>query len=321
MEVAYPQPSGDSRPAPRLFGQPIVKSLRRGSDDAQTDPAKRQPLDPKLIDALNFTLSTAKVPLTPGSSDLTFFLDTKTPEKLEDIRLNLMYQINELEYDITDVTGINDYQASSWLNFILPIAGASTIQNANYLGDVDIPIPLRTYPIPPSLVLHRAEADLDSLKDLAKIREWQYTYVYEHLDIAQDAIETRIDYNVGATEANVPATTGSGSPEQHALFVALVNFTRLYPQILPDLLKLEAADASASEGVIKPAVAASPNPCGRDRRPDHPSHHRLGCPRPLNHRSAHRHCPPTPGPSRRLRNQRIHSAYRVGSACRHSRDD
>ena len=252
VSVTLAQPWGEDhqtyQTAPRLFGQPVVKNLKQ-----------RDESDPKVFhnivnpDQYNFSLSAAKLPLDSGQSYLTFFFDTKSPEKFEDICLELTYQVNELEHDIASIPGFDGYQASAWLSFILPIDSTQPfdpIQDANKIGDVDIPIPLRTYPMPPSLVLHRAEADPDSLKNLAQVREWQYTYVYEHLDVAQDAIETKIHYNT------IPTTSTSQPLKStpHPLFAPLVNFAHVYPQLLPDLRRLTDANPDGSKDAINSAI-------------------------------------------------------------------
>ncbi len=258
--------------APRLVGQPVVRQLVRASQpEVKLDPQE-----------YNFSLSPAKLPLSPRLSQgqnpdqygsyLTFFFDTKTPEKFEDIQLDLTYQVKEVEYDIQPVTGISDYQASSWLSFIRPIrntdsvntnvnTGANTSANSSAntstlgrdLGTVQPPIPLRTYPMPPSLVLHNAEPDPDSITNLAKVREWQYTFVYEHLDIAQDAIESVIDYNVASILSANPTGNTNVAAEQRDLFAALVNFSQLYPKVLVDLQRLTQANPEAA--VVNAAIA------------------------------------------------------------------
>lgn len=242
-------PTGDAKwsfeRSPRLVGQPVILNLYNSDTGDQLKTSE-----------FSFALSDAKVPLSPGNSYLTFFFDTKSPEKFENVQLELVFRVNEMEYDITDVPGINSYQASSWLNFILPIEGEPTIDNANTIGRVDIPVPLRTYPMPPSLVLHRAEPDPDSLEKLEKIREWQYTFVYEHVDVAQDDIEATLYKN----EPPLGSTTGSASvnlsPAQRPLFEALMNFSTVYPQLLPDLNKLLEPNAAASTAAIGSAIEA-----------------------------------------------------------------
>lgn len=231
--IAANDPQWTLTRSPRLSGQPVVLNLRH-SQTGELLPTSE----------FNITVSGAKVPMSPGGSYLTFFCDTTSPEKFENVQLELLYRVNEMEYDITDVPGIQQYQASSWLNFILPIEGHTNFDNANYIGTVDIPIPLRSYPMTPSLVLHRAEADRDSWQTLQHIREWQYTFVYEHIDIAQDDIEATLYTNTSPLSSATDAASSSLSAEQRPLFEALVNFSLVYPAIQLDLQKLSDRNSS-----------------------------------------------------------------------------
>ncbi|MEM8614539.1 MAG: hypothetical protein AAGF93_21185, partial [Cyanobacteria bacterium P01_H01_bin.105] len=211
----------------RLAGQPTLISAR----DATT---KTEITD---LSTLDFTLSPTKVSLEE-TTYITFFFNTQNPEKYEDIELNLTFNRNELEYNIKTVPGIEGYQASDWLSFIEPDA-------PDVLGHVQIPIPLRTYPIPPSLVLQQAELDPDAVGDeLAKVREWQYVYTYEHLDVAQDSLESDVRYNL----EGLPQPAQLGLPEdgdEETLFDALVRFNQKYPALKAIFERLAEADTPA----------------------------------------------------------------------------
>lgn len=283
---------------PRLAGKPVVAEVTAGAG---------------TIPAPDFTLSPAKIPLDPRSSEpahLTFFFNTKTPERFEEgFELALMYEATELEYNIDD-----QHQVSTWLRFVLPIhehdshddyqmtaevltalrhanlpnrltTALAPLQgqqwvvqedflaalekqlgkddlNAyqgvilthantsipNYLGHVRIPVPLRTFPLSPSLILHQANPDRDSVLNLAQVREWQYELVYEHLGIAQDAIETRIAYNVSEAEAAAQLTRATvEDSEADTLFDALVQFSVVYPGLLPKLQRLSSGSLQDDE--------------------------------------------------------------------------
>ncbi|NEP01762.1 MAG: LysM peptidoglycan-binding domain-containing protein [Symploca sp. SIO2E9] len=178
---------------PRLSGQPTItgahyKDSQKTPNSNSSDTAKRE-----LLQSLDFTLSPAKIALDAetnnGKSNLTFFFNTQTPQRYEDIAVNLMYQVNELEYNIN-----TQNSTSSWLNFVVPLEDAP-----NRIGDVQIPIPLRDYPLSPSLIAHKAVPDPDSFSgnilSAEDIRDWNYIFLYEHPDVAQDTIECRIEYN------------------------------------------------------------------------------------------------------------------------------
>lgn len=196
---------------PRLSGKPLPSNLNGDRD---------------------YTLSAAKIPLTPGRSTLTFLYNTPAPEKEGVVEINMSYHVNALEFKISNLEGeLLGYQDSSWLTFILAPDGTS-------IDKLEIPVPLRVFPTPPSLIMQRAAFDEDSQKTLKYIREWQYSFIYEHQDAAQDAIETKIYYNQelsNGTHANA-VTTDS----KQGLLVALANFRTVYPQLYPYLEKLRA---------------------------------------------------------------------------------
>ena len=187
--------------APRLSGQPtIIGAYYTDSNNTpnvdSSDTAKKA-----LLQSLDFALSPAKVTLdaqnNSGKSTLSFFFNTETPQRYEDIAVQLMYQVNELEYDIN-----TENSTSSWLNFVVPLNQPDSLsgpEDPNYIGNVQIPIPLRDYPVPPSLIAHKAVPDPDGFSgetlNSENIRDWNYVFLYEHPDIAQDTVECRIDYN------------------------------------------------------------------------------------------------------------------------------
>lgn len=83
--------------------------------------------------------------------------------------------------------GIGQYQASSWLTFVLPIDGTGADAAAkprHRIGEIPIVVPLRTYPVLPSLLYQRILTDPDSLECVEDIREWDYEFTYAHPDVA-----------------------------------------------------------------------------------------------------------------------------------------
>ena len=187
----------NNNPVPRLSGQPVIASAKY-TNETNADSA--------LLQSLDFSLSPAKIALddstTNTTSNLTFFFNTQTPQRYEDIEVKLIYQVNELEYDIN-----SQNSTSSWLNFVIPLTDENTANDTtdpNHIGYVQIPIPLRDYPLPPSLIAHQAIADPDSFSgnilSANDIRDWNYVFLYEHPDVAQDTIECRIDYNSTSQE-------------------------------------------------------------------------------------------------------------------------
>ncbi|MEZ4837202.1 MAG: hypothetical protein R2873_35260 [Caldilineaceae bacterium] len=159
----------------------------------------------------------------------------------------MAFRVTDLEKDIAPLSGFDGYERSSWLSFVLPLAA----DQAHHIGAVTIPIPLRAYPLPPSLIRHQGEADPDSVAALDAVRRWQYRYVYEHLDVAQDVINTDITFNA-VSQIAPPATSAGTGPR--SLFEALANFVTLYPAIAADLDALTADGGDPTNAVV--AIAA-----------------------------------------------------------------
>ncbi|NEO89964.1 MAG: hypothetical protein F6K56_06790, partial [Moorea sp. SIO3G5] len=177
---------------PRLSGQPVMSGAYYTNLESTPNSTSSDAEKQALLQSIDFTLSPAKISLSDannGKSTLTFFFNTQTPQRYEDIAVNLNYQVNELEYKINTTNS-----TSSWLNFIQPLN-----DGPNQIGDVQIPIPLRDFPLPPSLISHTAIPDPDSfageILSAEDIRDWNYVFLYEHPDVAQDTIECRIEYN------------------------------------------------------------------------------------------------------------------------------
>lgn len=234
--ATYHWPDSSNRHlSPRLSGQPIITGAYY--IDPNVSPNADSSDDDKhaLLQTLDFALSPAKIALddtaTPGQSTLTFFFNTETPQRYEGINVSLAYEVNELEYAINP-----DRAISSWLNFVVPLPQAK-------IKDVQIPIPLRDFPIPPSLIGHNAVPDPDGFAgdvlSTDHIRDWNYVFLYEHPDVAQDTIECRIEYNDAAPLAANPEAMRSGESDLSPLAITLVQFTELYPAIAQDLETLE----------------------------------------------------------------------------------
>ena len=220
----------------RLVGKPFATNMNKRDGSAITE----QP---------DFSLSSAKIPLDSDTAHLTFFFDTQQPEKHADVILSLVFRANEIQFDIQ--TGIGEYENSKWLTFINPLYDKEALQDNFDMGSVDIPVPLRTYPMPPSLVQQTAVADPDavdnsSAQNLRNVREWAYQYTFEHLDIAQDSIENYVQYNY-KTATTLDTTTAEVQSSREALFEALANYIANEAAIEATLQDLTSDDPAASQ--------------------------------------------------------------------------
>lgn len=190
------------------------------------------------------SLSTAKTPLSNGGSAVTFLFNTKAEAQYKKLFLDLNYVVNELEFDIKGgLQGISDYQASSWLTFIIPIGQQPdpNIRIDTNIGQVETPIPLRSYPIPPSLVSQNGTSSVDDSKSDAagevtveEAKLWDYAFVYERQDAAQDTDYLNVIINQ-LSSAGKQAKVGDAVDPFDALFNALAQFIAVYPQVKKDL--------------------------------------------------------------------------------------
>jgi LysM repeat protein len=174
----------------------------------------------------DFSLSTAKVPLVNGTDRATFLFTVKSPADNKQANLTLQYVINQLEVPTTEAATIDDYQASNWLTFILPLADQNSA-----IGQVTIPIPLRSYPSPVTLVGQTGEQSYPQPSTAEELYNWNYSFVYQHLDADQDTTCLKVQFNTGggslAKAINMPG-----------LFDALAQFIAVYPQLKDDLALL-----------------------------------------------------------------------------------
>lgn len=229
VTVSSPYPDGEEPNAPSLFGSPVVD----GIGDAADAP---------------YSLSTGRIPLNKAGSYLTFMFTAKN-ESLQDVMdLNLNYKVTHLEHAIAEVKGTDGYKSSLWLNFLIPPTPYA-------IGDVPVPVVLRAYPTPPSLVTQVANALPDSsIKTLQDAKSWIYDVVYSSSHAMQDEIFGWFDWNLYPDKAFMLR-----SAKVRDLFEELAQFISIYPQIQQDmvnwLLKITPATTTADTAYINANAA------------------------------------------------------------------
>ena len=93
-----------------------------------------------------------------GASWLNYLVNAKQAANQRKFSFgNMVYEVTHIERQIDNVPGITDYLASSWLTFVLPLT-----QDLGNIGEIDIPIPLRAYPTPPSITAQASSYDSGS---------------------------------------------------------------------------------------------------------------------------------------------------------------
>lgn len=235
--------SGNYQTPPRLYGTPVIGN--------KTDS-----------DTKEYSISTSKIQLNEKDaadtdSFLTFSFSTKNAKEFTSVDLDMTYVITHVECDISDVTGINGYQGSNWLTFIIPAdVNSSTFKTVpatgslqQNLGNVDIPVVLRNYPTPPTLTTQTGrgvsvEGDTTKTR-LAKASEWDFTYSYTEDQAAQDKIFSDIEFNMIPN----PSARVLGTPTRD-LFSDLAQFVTVWPHVLDDFnrdLKLITAQSDNND--------------------------------------------------------------------------
>ncbi|MET3035923.1 LysM domain-containing protein [Chryseobacterium sp. NRRL B-14859] len=238
--------SGNYQTPPRLYGTPMINNKAGGN-------------------AKEYSISTSKIQLnekdtTDTDSFLTFSFTTKNAKEFTSIDLDMTYVVTHVECDISEVAGINGYQGSNWLTFIIPADVSSNSSNTlkaasvatslqQSLGNVNIPVVLRNYPTPPTLTTQTGKGvsvEGDTTKTrLAKASEWNFMYSYTEDQAAQDKIFSDIEFNLIPN----PSAKGLGAPYRD-LFSDLAQFVTVWPQVLDDFnryLKLITAQSDNSD--------------------------------------------------------------------------
>jgi LysM repeat protein len=195
------------------------------------------------------SLSTAKASLTDGGTLATFLFETSAAARYRSLFLELGYSVNELEFEVRDVPAAGDYQNSAWLRFVVPLAkcefdGALDTE----LGQVDVPIPLRSFPLMPSLEQQVASAanPPEKTKTIAEAKRWQLDATFAHQSAAQDDMYLLVRYNTGSSVTLKPI------PDK--VFSALAQFASVWPAVQVDMAQLQSVAPSGNNDFLGKVV-------------------------------------------------------------------
>ncbi|TBX38569.1 hypothetical protein [Bacillus thuringiensis] len=170
-----------------------------------------------------YSFSTAKISLKNGMSWLTYLFNTKQDGKYQRYLFqDMTYQVSHIEHEIRDIAGMEGYKASSWLSFIIPWND----KREQDMNELEIPIPLRSYPIPPSIEAHQSVYNPTQTNPLSQTRNWDYKYTYKQTLEAQDQIKAKIELNVKKEDAGFISQL-----EIDELGKALAQFRYIWPEI------------------------------------------------------------------------------------------
>ncbi|WP_437691785.1 hypothetical protein [Sorangium sp. So ce176] len=235
VQAAVDVSSGYTDPvtAPRLSGKATL-----------TQPASSTPVR-------NASLSTAKVPLartaTADPAPLTFLLTVRSAAEQRSATVDLDYAVGEIEVP-SGAPDPDGYQSSRWLTLVHPIA-----DDRGKIAGATLPIPLRAYPLPPTLVSQTATASYDAPSIVDQLVRWDAEAVYSHQDAAQDT--GRLRFSIGVELGT--GERGTALTGDDVIFAALAQFVSVYPALQRDLALLATrAPGAPPDPVVQNAVAA-----------------------------------------------------------------
>ncbi len=191
------------------------------------------------------TLSQATVDVQGGGpatrqQPLTFLLEIASHAQYANLALSLSFPLGQLEYAIsTPAPWAAGYEESDWLSFILPPTGS--------VGTVDIPIPLRAYPTPPTVDDHQivpAPSAPSAQPTLASIRAYTYELTYTYSRAAQDQMSLSVTYN--QLTIDDPTAAASGTAAIPDLAQCLAQYAAIAAPLNADLTTLAAAPTGPS---------------------------------------------------------------------------
>ena len=229
IQTAYANLPSSTPPILNLFGAPVSKTT--------TDPTQK-----------DFSLTSGKSSLN-GRSYLAYAVKSKHKKLRAEYRDEISFNISAIEHDIQTIEGSDtNYSSGSWFTFILP-------QDVLSFGEIELPIPLRAFPIPPALsrqsfasVLEEEGAEgLGGNELIEMAKEWIYSYEFTHSFVAQDTLQTQITLNLGLQG---DAAGLRNLALQKDLLSALVDFNVNYPSVFKvleeELPKVKPGEAPSS---------------------------------------------------------------------------
>jgi hypothetical protein len=197
------------------------------------------------------SISTAKVPLAQTTAAdpalATFLLTVESPAQQRHATVDLDYTVAEIEVP-TGAPDPDGYQSSRWLTLVHPIA-----DGRGDIDDVTLPIPLRAYPLSPTLVSQTATASYGTPSRVDELVRWNAQAAWSHHDADQDTGRLQLAVGVAPNAADRRAALGDDDP----IFAALAQFVSVYPALQRDLsLLLARAPDAPADPTIQAAVAA-----------------------------------------------------------------
>jgi len=186
----------------------------------------------------DLSLSTAKAPLADGTNHVAFLFGTGSDASFKSLFLDVDYDVSEIEFAIEDVPQAGDYRSSDWLRLVIPL-GSSAFGGAVDLapGQTQVPIPLRAFPLLPSVVDLTEQAAVPRPATIAEAKEWELAATIQHQSAAQDTLQLEVAFGA------VPTEVDAGGPDP--LLAPLAQFVAAWRDVQNDVAALAALPATA----------------------------------------------------------------------------
>jgi hypothetical protein len=178
--------------------------------------------DPSCNNA-NFAASivAAKTPLEKASGAVTFFATVSDPAHVRALRGELNYAYSSIEFNISTQGMPEGYTSSDWLSF-MPLldeaAKPAPLLNTSP-GAFAAPIPMRTFPMLPTIKSQTAAPTVLAPKNLNELSQWSFALTYAHQHAAQDTVYINAEFNL-----SVPRRVSAGVAEHRDLFTELARY-------------------------------------------------------------------------------------------------
>jgi hypothetical protein len=242
------EPGGSPDSPPNLYGNIRAVGSLNGDND----------------DKLPYNLSPSKLPLRDGKAWLNYLLSVEDPAAQRALTLDLDYQMGFVEHDIDPAAMRCNYTPSTWLTFVLqqnkaplPVEQENTLTAP--MGDVRMPIPLRSFPPLPKLLAASATQDTPGadIKTIEQALSWTYAVTVSLPAASQDTLNLMVTFNEPTKEP--PAAlrpkamlgTVTERPLPTDLFDGLARYAFEYPQLAPYIRALADGGLPQSTDALK----------------------------------------------------------------------
>jgi hypothetical protein len=234
---------------PNLYG-----NIRAVGSPAEGDDDKPLP----------YNLSPSRLPLKDGKAWLNFLLSVEDPAAQRALELDLDYQMGFVEHDIDPAAMRCDYTPSNWLTFVLqqnktPLPTEQKNTLTAPMGDVRMPIPLRSFPPLPRLLAASAKQDTPGSKitTISQALSWTYALTVALPAASQDTLNLMVTFNEPAQGGSAGSRPQSmlaaitKRPPPSDLFDALARYAFEYPQLVPYIQALANGGSPQSTDALK----------------------------------------------------------------------